>query len=115
MTRVVGIRIHYIQTIFSVPNVAISSLLVLMVVVMLVVSIFSLVVVDSVTMVLADLVCEVTPKECSILDRVVLPSGKRIGKVAWKGCNVSNSPFIFGNDPDLEAPQSDNQAALSIN
>jgi hypothetical protein len=90
MTCVVGIRIHYIQTIFSVPNVAISSLLVLMVVVMLVVSIFSLVVVDSVTMVLADLVCEVTPKECYILDRVVLPSGKRIGKVAWKGCNVSN-------------------------
>jgi hypothetical protein len=80
MTRVVGTRIHYIQTIFSVPKV----------------SIFSLVVVDSVTAVLADLVSEVTPKECYILDRVVLPSD---GKVTWKGWNVSNSPFIFGNDP----------------
>jgi hypothetical protein len=99
MTRVVGIRIHYIQTIFSVPNVAI----------------FSLVVVDSLTTFLDDLVSEVKPKECYILDRVVLPSGKRVGKVTWKGSNVSNSPFIFANDPDLEAPQSDNQAALSIN
>jgi hypothetical protein len=99
MTRVVGTRIHYIQTIFSVPKV----------------SIFSLVVVDSVTAVLANLVSEVTPKECYILDRVVLPSGKQMERLLGKVGMCLILLLFLEMIRFRGSPQSDNQAALSIN